>query len=336
MSNILDIVSNGCYYGLMNKEGKTMKTKATIISIIIIAVILLSVAAFTTGTKDQQTLKFSIPAKVTNGQIEDIHIEPIRFDPVGEKCSFKIDIHGNVQFLSKIKISTDSPDSEPVYKVTSDNAVLDTGDLAVENKSIYISIEPEIKSGLNLEDSEYPLSYTIILKSESGSFYDSIRFFLYALTMTGFSILILFLANRNINKEFDEMQLKARGTVAMNALIVTICVSFGLGVIAMTTDRFPLTIFESGFIITMTGLFSFMLLADIHDAFIGYKTKRKPLTILYIAIGIFDILISGILPGGKPFDIVMFVCGICFLILGIEMIIKGLIDKKEAMADEES
>lgn len=313
-----------------------MKTKATIISIIITGVILLSIAAFTTGTKDDQNLKFSVPVKVTNGQIENKTIEPIYFQPVGEKCSFKIDINGNSQFLSKIKITTSSPDSEPVYSVTSDNAVLDTGDLNVENKGIFVSIEPEIKSGLSLEDSEYPLSYTIILKSRNDSFFGNIFYILVAIEMTGFAVLILYLTNRNIDKEFDEMQLKTRGAVAVNALIITICVAFGMGCIAMTANNFPLSIFDSCFVITMTGLFSFMFLSDIHGAFVGLRGKRTPLTILYIAVGIFQLLASGIIPGGKPFDIVLFVIGICFLTLGIEMVIKTMIDKKEAMADEES
>ena len=318
-----------------------MKTKTTILSIIISAVTIICISFFTSAKSNTQTLQFSNPVTVKNNVITSENPNPIYFKPVGEKCSFTIDISGMDQFISNIKIVTASPDNEPVYKTSATNTTLSTGEINVDNKSIYVVIEPEIKEK-TLEDSEYLIRYTVILKAESSSGMPGIITFVVAFLIIVFEAFVIFMVNKNANKDYDERQLKARGSAAMNALIVTIIVAFGIGAIARTTDNFPLSVYEVGMIVCLTGVLTFLINADVNDAFIGLRGKRRPLAIIYTIVGVIELLMSGFynlifkVGVGHELSVVTFISGLYFTLLGIEMIVHGIIEKKEAKEDEES
>ena len=318
-----------------------MKTKTTILSIIISAVTIIYISFFTSAKSNTQTLQFSNPVTVKNNVITSENPNPIYFKPVGEKCSFTIDISGMDQFISNIKIVTASPDNEPVYKTSATNTTLSTGEINVDNKSIYVVIEPEIKEK-TLEDSEYLIRYTVILKAESSSGMPGIITFVVAFLIIVFEAFVIFMVNKNANKDYDERQLKARGSAAMNALIVTIIVAFGIGAIARTTDNFPLSVYEVGMIVCLTGVLTFLINADVNDAFIGLRGKRRPLAIIYTIVGVIELLMSGFynlifkVGVGHELSVVTFISGLYFTLLGIEMIVHGIIEKKEAKEDEES
>ena len=318
-----------------------MKTKTTILSIIISAVTIICISFFTSAKSNTQTLQFSNPVTVENNVITSKNPNPIYFEPVGEKCSFTIDITGMDQFISNIKIVTASPDNEPVYKTSATNTTLSTGEINVDNKSIYVVIDPEIKEK-TLEDSEYLIRYTVILKSESSSGMPGIITFVVAFLIIVFEAFAIFMVNKNANKDYDERQLKARGSAAMNALIVTIIVAFGIGAIARTTDNFPLSVYEVGMIVCLTGVLTFLINADVNDAFIGLRGKRRPLAIIYTIVGVIELLMSGFynlifkVGVGHELSVVTFISGLYFTLLGIEMIVHGIIEKKEAKEDEES
>lgn len=318
-----------------------MKTKTAILSIIISAVTIVCISLFTSAKSNTQTLQFSNPVTVENNVITSENPNPIYFEPVGEKCSFTIDISGMDQFISNIKIVTGSTDNEPVYKTSATNTTLSTGEINVDNKSIYVVIDPEIKEK-TLQDSEYLIRYTVILKAESSSGMPDIVTFVVAFLIIVFEAFIIFMVNKNANKDYDERQLKARGSAAMNALIVTVIVAFGIGAIARTTDNFPLSVYEVGMIVCLTGVLTFLINADVNDAFIGLRGKRRPLAIIYTIVGIIELLMSGFynlifkVGVGHELSVVTFISGLYFTLLGIEMIVHGIIEKKEAKEDEES
>ena len=318
-----------------------MKTKTTILSIIISVVTILCITLFTSAKSNEQTLQFSEPVTVKDNVITSQNPNPIYFEPVGEKCSFTIDIAGMDQFISNIKIVTGSTDNEPVYKTSATNTTISTGEINVDNKSIYVIIDPEIKEK-TLEDSEYLISYTVILKSVPSAGTPNVITFVAAILIIVFEAFIIFMVNKNANKDYDERQLKARGSAAMNALVVTVIVAFGIGAISRTTDNFPLSVYEVGMIVCLTGVLTFLINADINDAFIGFRGKRFPLALVYTIVGVMELLMSGFynlifkVGFGHELSIVTFITGLYFTLLGIEMIVHGIIEKKEAKEDEES
>lgn len=318
-----------------------MKNKTTILSIIISVLTIACITLFTSAKQNEQNLQFSTPVTVEDNRITSEAPAPIYFEPVGEKCSFTIDISGMDQFISNIKIVTASPDNEPVYKTSATNTTISTGEIYVNNKSIYLVIDPEIKEK-TLADEEYLISYSIILKTVSTSKGPAIMTIVTALFIIIFEVFVIFMVNKNANKDYDERQLKARGSAAMNALIVTIIVACGIGLIARTTDNFPLSVYEVGMIVSLTGILTFLINADINDAFIGMRGKRAPLAIVYTIVGVMELLMSGFyglifnVGVGHELSVVTFISGLYFTLLGIEMIIHGIIEKKEAKEDEES
>ena len=328
---------------LTNKEDRPMKTKiTTAVSLIITIALIVCIAALASSKQDDQTLSFSTPVQVTDGQIEKEMFQPIYFNPVGETCEFTIDISGMDEFISNITIETFPIGSEPVYKASATNTTIKTGPLNVEDKGIFVTIDPEIRQGAELEDSEYLIRYTIVLHAEETSAVRNGLILAATLFIVVFAVLMLILVNKNANKDFDERQLKARGTAAMNALIVTLITAMGFALIGRSVDNFPLSAFEIGIIICLTGAFVFLINADITDAFFGMKGKRFPLAIVYTIVGVMNLMMSGFynlifsIGTGHELSVVSLVSGVYFTGVGIEMIIKGIIEKKEAKEDEES
>ncbi|MBO4460047.1 MAG: hypothetical protein J5778_05245, partial [Clostridiales bacterium] len=91
-------------------------------------------------------------------------------------------------------------------------------------------------------------------------------------------------------------------------------------------------------IVCLSGILVFIIQADINDAFIGMKDKRMPLAIIYTIVGLFEIIVSIAenVMVKSSIQLYTMISGIFFFAMGIEMLIKARIDKKEAMADEES
>ena len=319
-----------------------MKTKTTIVSIIISVAIIIGITVFTSSKMDDQTVQFSIPVTVENNEIHTSLLNPIYFNPVGETCSFKIDIQGADEFISNIKIMTVSPADEPIYKASATNTTISTGELKVEDKGIFVMIDPEIKGGASLEDSEYLIRYVVILHADGPSAVGNGLIILVAVFIIAFAVMMLIMVNKKPQKEFDERQMRARGIAAMNALIVALIVSLGIGLLARTSDSFPLSTYECGIIICLTGAFTFLINADMTDAFIGMKGKRFPLAIIYTVVGLMELLMSGFyslifnVGFGHELSVVTFVSGLFFTGMGIFMIFKGIRERKEAKEDEES
>ncbi|MCR5059973.1 MAG: hypothetical protein K6A80_02960 [Saccharofermentans sp.] len=320
-----------------------MKTKiTTLVSLIIVIGLFAGIAAFTSKNQKDQTLSFSIPVQVSDNQIDRSLLEPVYFNPVGESCEFTIDISGMDEFISNIKIETFPLGSDPIYSASATNTTIKTGELDVQNKGIFVLIDPEIRQGADLEDQEYLIRYTLILHTDDTSILTNGLIILVTIAIIIFAAVMLLLLNKSAKKDFDERQLKARGTAAMNALIVTLVTAMGIAMIGRSVDNFPLSVFEIGIIICLTGAITFLINADITDAFFGMKAKRFPLAIIYTIVGVMELMMSGIynlifkVGAGHELSVVSLVTGIYFFAVGIEMIIKGLIDRKEAKADEES
>ena len=174
------------------------------------------------------------------------------------------------------------------------------------------------------------------------TFFGGVLFFLAGLEVLGGAVAFIVFSTKGNEKQLDERQLKARGEVALYTLLSTVVVAFSIAILSYLSDSFPLTTCDAAYIISFTGLFTFLISSDFNDAFISYKSKRIPLAIIYLVTGLICLVFSGALPFRLPeyfsndFRLSTFVISILALVLSVEIIIKGIIEKKEALADEES
>ena len=155
-----------------------------------------------------------------------------------------------------------------------------------------------------------------------------------------FAVIIGFLLaglNKNKSSQYDERMIKARGDSAMKALVVTNSTILTIG-FACTYLPLNLTIFDASVISVEIGLGTFAILADIQDAYLGMKDKRKGFALFFGATGLFILYtyISKLYRNPEAEnDIYMLVVGISLLALSIEMFIKMLCDKRAAKLETE-
>ena len=142
---------------------------------------------------------------------------------------------------------------------------------------------------------------------------------------------------------FDERMLKARGDAALNALVVTLITGLCIGLLSMSTDgSLPLTLLDASMISSMTGAGTFIILADMQDAYLGMKEKRKVSAICFGAVGVFIVVIVlSRLSRDPGIDnaVPMLTLGIVWMAVATEMFIKMACDRrseKMEMSDEES
>ena len=174
------------------------------------------------------------------------------------------------------------------------------------------------------------------------TFFGGLLFLLVGCEVIGGAVLLIVLSTKMDDRKLDERQLKARGQVAIYTLLGTVITALGIAMISQMSEFFPLTTHDSCIIIAFAALYTFLISADINDAFISYREKRTPLTIIYLVTGVVCLVLSGALSVTLPygfsneFSISTFAISVFVLTLSIEMIIKGALEKKEAKADEES
>ena len=142
---------------------------------------------------------------------------------------------------------------------------------------------------------------------------------------------------------FDERMLKARGDAALNALVVTLITGLCIGLLSMSTEgALPLTLLDASMISSMTGAGTFIILADMQDAYLGMKEKRKVSAICFGAVGVFIVVIVlSRLSRDPGVDnaVPLLTLGIVWIAVATEMVIKMACDKraeKMETADEES
>ncbi len=317
-----------------------MKIKTTLVSIIITVIVIAAVAYISISHKNEQNLSYTNSVIITDGKIEDTRLNPVYFNPVGDTCSFKIDIAGPDEFISNIRITTVMPNNDPVYSASATNVTLTTGELNVANNGIFLMITPELKGGAVLEDGEYSVSYKVLLHAEDLSTFDNGITIAIAVALLAFGIFIIFSVNRSYEKEYDERQIRVRGMAAMNSFLVVIVCLFAVGLYSFTSEGFPLTLYECAMGLALIGTATFTIISDMNDAYMGIRGKRYPLAIIFLIVGILELLMSGVFGflfgsiGSFNLGFIYLITGICLTTMGIEMIIKGAAEKRELRAEE--
>ena len=307
----------------------------TVLSIIIVSVVILAAgirSALQPESKDY--MQFSNSVTVTDTGIEH-EIDPIHFEPIGEKVTFDVEIDGPDGIDTEAAIYIGSPDSSSVVKEKisgSGSAKIQVTD--ADGKDLYMKFIPE-NSG-SLAPSSYNLQFKLKgtsdeLKLHSGPL-------MIAALLLLFGIYVIVTTNRSESK-YDERQLAARGKAAMNALIIVMMCCFTYGCLSMSVENFPISMYEVGIGSVIVGSTAFAIMCDVNDAFFGLSERRAKFIALSWVMGILALFGAGMtfLGLGRFNEITGtgLVVGICFLILAIELTVKSSIEKKEA-TDEES
>lgn len=194
------------------------------------------------------------------------------------------------------------------------------------------------------ENKDYAVRYTIELTSGNYALYNSIMLTLAAVCILPLALSIAYLIslNENNKKAFDERQMKMRGKAAMTTMIVVIATALGLGWFSLIYNDFPLSAYECLMIIAFIGIATFAITADRYDAYTGLSNKRNVFAVMISIIGIIDLVMFfstlKLIRDGAPVNnrIDSLVQGICCLSIGVEVFIKNIQNKKEALEDEES
>jgi len=356
ISNLKDMLSNlhrcrgrhGIYGHYACGKVHTMKNKITVaVTIIIMLAVLLTVGGMSAFKNDDQKLSFTDMVTVTGGKVISQDGSPVHFDPVGETCSFTITASGPDGILSDVKIYIGDPltaiTSDPLYSTTGANFNTNTDDLSVSDRNIYISTKAFVKEGANIEDGQYGIAYTFTLHVAGKSASSIILPFVVAILLIALSIYLVFTLNKASEKDYDEMQIRQRGKAALNAFIITIVTAMGFALFAKVTNDFPLTVYETGMIIALTGAVAFGIICDINDAFVGFKENRFKYAVLFWIIAITGGFGSLANSAKKNHTNDIYVTGIIaaifFAMFALELTIRCIVDKKYAGredADEES
>ena len=314
----------------MNKKTFAM----TIVSVFIVSVVVL-VAGIRTSLQPKQEnfLKFTDRVTVTASGIE-YDSNPTHFKPIGKNVTFDVEIGEPEGMNTEVIIHIGSPDSDSIVKETitgSGNAKLHVTD--AEGKDLYVQLIPEKTEPLA------PASYSLQVKLNSTT--DALKFNSRPLILSGFilffAIYLIVEVNRN-EKKFDERQLAARGKAAMNALIIVLLSSITCGLLSMSNESFPISMYEAGIGSAIIGVTAFIIMCDINDAFFGLSEKRSKFLFLSWVMGFLSLLGAGMtfLGLGSINEITCtgIVVGICFFLVAIELTVKSAYEKKEAAYEE--
>ncbi len=309
----------------------------TVLSIIIVSVVILAAgirSALQPESKDY--MQFSNSVTVTDTGIEH-EIDPIHFEPIGEKVTFDVEIDGPDGIDTEVVIHIGSPDSTSIVKEKISGSGNSSAKIHVtdaEGKDLYMQFIPE-NSG-SLAPSSYSLQFKLKATSDELKFHSGPM--MLAAFLLVFGIYVIVTTNRSESK-YDERQLAARGKAAMNALIIIMMCCFTYGCLSMSVENFPISMYEVGIGSVIVGSTAFAIMCDVNDAFFGLSEKRAKFIALSWVMGILALFGAGMtfLGLGKFNEITGtgLVVGICFFLLAIELTVKSSIEKKEA-ADEES
>jgi len=327
-----------------------MKNKATLITTLITIVfavtVIVGIGVVTAKRTTAPRIGYTTYATVKDGVIveDENDNQPIAFNPIGEKCLIDIIVTGPDELISDIEVCTDTASSEPLLSFDCSSIEMTSQELDVNNRSILVLTSVRLNEEIDVKDGDYQVRYEVILHGMDTSSVGNGLVLIVTLCIVAFVVFLGITLNRNAvsNKEFDERQLRMRGIAALNAMVTAACILMGFGMIDIIVDNFPFSVYQVTMVTAIVSVTVFAIIADVNDAYFGIKNKRKIfiiLTAIIAATQLFSGLVNGVLSTREDIfsnmSVVSSVTGICFLCICIEMIIKGIIEKKEALKEAE-
>ncbi len=136
--------------------------------------------------------------------------------------------------------------------------------------------------------------------------------------------------------KYDEMQEKARGKAYKYAFWTVIGLEAIMAIIRSGVDEIPIEDLLVHFIIIVLGIMVQVTYAIWHDAYVGINTNPQKYAIFAILISVINLFFGGmaiasgrmIVDGVLRFPFGNIICGLIFVIIGVEVFIKNYIDKK--------
>ncbi len=274
------------------------------------------------------------------------------FKPVGKKATFTVKASGPEGVMFALKITPAFTETQELYfSMENGELIVSGGDLCsatirndetftvtldnLNDSDFFIELTPVAIDYITPGD--YSVSYTITIKPDTS--FISIQTIAIAGVFLVLAILLILLIVKE-SKNYDERQLICRGQAAMFSFIVSLVCCFAIGIFSKFAPNFPLSSFESTLIPTFVGLATFVMLADINDAFVGYNGGRAKCTVLVWIMTIVAGL-AALVPYVKTGEVndmtrSAAIFALCFGAVAVEMSIKSIKDRKGALEDEES
>jgi len=333
-------------------KGKTFIT--TFVSIVFAVAVILLIGVVTAKKTTNPHVSYSQCIKVENGQIVDDGFslkDTTYFNPIGEKCIYTINISGDPEILSTVKVFTDVTLTDPVLDFDCASITMTTEELPVNDKGMYLTVDRRLNDSMEVKDGEYWLNYSFELEGVGGSQFNTGMVFITVGAIGAFVIFLLIILNRSVNsnKDYDERQLRMRGIAGLNAMVTAACILMGFGLVDITIGGIPFSVYQVAMTTVIVSMTVFILVSDINDAYFGFKQKRMAYTIICGGFAVFQFisfLFNGVLSTGKEgtgvFDnifgdlaFVNLIIAVCLGVVSIEMIFKGISEKKAALKEAE-
>ena len=197
---------------------------------------------------------------------------------------------------------------------------------------------------MEVKDGEYSVNYSFELEGVGTSEFNNGIVFITVGAIGAFVIFLLIVLNRgmNNNKDYDERQLRMRGIAGLNAMITAACILMGFGLVDITIGGIPFSVYQVAMTTVITSITVFVLVSDINDAYFGFRQKRVVYTIVCGCVAVFQFvsfLFNGILSESENIfsnlAFVNLVLAVCLAVITVELIIKGIVEKKAALKEAE-
>lgn len=325
-------------------RGKTIIT--TVVSIVIAVAVIIMIGIVTAKKTTNPHLSYGNTVKVENGQIVDDGYGTTNmdyFNPIGEKCIYTINISGDPQIISTVKVFTDVTFTDPVLEFECSNITMTSEELDVKDQGMYLVVSRRLNDSMEVKDGEYYVNYSFELEGKGGSEFNNGLVFITVGVIGAFVTFLLIFLNHsmNSNKDYDERQLRMRGIAGLNAMIIAACILMGFGLVDITIGGIPFSVYQVAMITVIVSITVFTLVSDINDAYFGFKQKRIAFTIISGVVAVIQFvsfLFNGLLSSEGLFEnlaTVNLVLAVCLAVIFIEMMIKGISEKRAALREAE-
>ena len=191
----------------------------------------------------------------------------------------------------------------------------------------------------NIKDGDHYVEYTVQVMRDNTLSTFTAAFSFGSVLVGVISFVLFFISDKKKSKGFDEMQLMYRGQAALSALLTCLVILLGF-MFCFFMEVIPFDATTLGTVIFYPSLGVFIIHADSHDAYTVFKdntTNRKIIGPLFLAFGIISTAMFLLQlklcmnSSEKMLELPRYIASNSFfLMVGIEMIIKLLSDKKEA------
>ena len=309
---------------------------AVLAALLVFMTFLLSMAVVNNSGKPVSTYSGIVKVTTANGQIagNDLYELPSTIIKNGGVYHLFADMYCEVDsFVNGDDSVLAFEEGRNLYELSSLKASLN------EDDEVNMSLRFKPSEDENIKDGDHYVEYTVQVMRDNTLSTFTAAFSFGSVLVGVISFVLFFISDKKKSKGFDEMQLMYRGQAALSALLTCLVILLGF-MFCFFMEVIPFDATTLGTVIFYPSLGVFIIHADSHDAYTVFKdntTNRKIIGPLFLAFGIISTamfllqLKLGMNSSEKMLELPRYIASNSFfLMVGIEMIIKLLSDKKEA------